>query len=182
MSKENCLLLAFPQFPFIHLKTAVPLFSFLGTKHPEFSSNSDPLGQVFQMFGHCCCFPVLPVYAHDGLLSKAVSTVLFRSIISFEIKGVRKAIAWPTASVCFCWRREGCYCHLMNIGFNPDCFSPSLLTVLIIRTGDKQGLKWISFLALFIWIPGRWWFTFYMILRTGICERWNNMNNKRMHL
>lgn len=115
-------------------------------------------------------------------ISKAVSTVLFNSIISFEIKYVRKATAWPTASVCFCWRSEGHYCHLMTIGFNPDCISPSLLTVLIIRTGDKQGLKWISFLALFIWTPGRWWFTFCMILRTGIHERWNDMNYKRTRL
>lgn len=64
---------------FHSLKTAVSPFSFLDTKHPEFPSSSDPLCQVFQMFDHHCCFPVLPVYAHGGLLSLRLLAQCFLS-------------------------------------------------------------------------------------------------------
>lgn len=62
-------------------------------------------------------------------ISKAVSIALFSSIISFKVKDMSKATLWPAASVRFCWRSEGHCCHLVNIGFNPDCISLSLLCI-----------------------------------------------------
>lgn len=54
----------------------------LETKYREFPSNSDPLGQVLQMFDHHCCFPELPVYAHGGLLSLRLLAQSFLTALS----------------------------------------------------------------------------------------------------